>query len=318
MSLPHFYLHDQVIADEPGQEFPLRLAPDDAKHARVLRLAPGEHVAVVDAAQDYFECEIVSFEDQIPVVCVARRFDDGASGPSVVLVQGLAKGDKMETVIRHATELGVSAFVPLACERSIVKLDAKKGAAKAERWRAVAKSAAMQSGQRSMPEVNEPMALAEACSLVKNATAVLVCWEEAPQTASLSDAISNGLARNGMLAGDARIAVVVGPEGGLTQREVDALLECNPSAALVTLGPSILRTETAGIVAPALVLYELRRMADARRRGLEDARPAAFDLDLDAEGDSRASGPTMPIADALGEGVRKGSGFARLPRKGLA
>ena len=248
MSLQHFYLHDQVLADEGAPSFPLRLSPDDAKHARVLRLAPGEHIAVVDAAQDYFECEIAAFDDAIPVVRIAQRLDD-EERPLVMLVQGLAKGDKMETVIRHATELGVSAFVPMACERSIVRLDAKKAAARTQRWRAIAKSAAMQSGQRACPEVGEPMALADVCAFLAHATAVLVCWEEAPL--------------------DARIAVVVGPEGGLSRSEADALLACNPRASLVSLGSSILRTETAGIVAPALVLHELGRMMHDAREAQE-------------------------------------------------
>ncbi|WP_080797329.1 RsmE family RNA methyltransferase [Arabiibacter massiliensis] len=254
MSLPHFYLDDQVLADEPGEVFSLRLSAGDAKHARVLRLAPGEHVAVVDAGRDYFECEVVSFDGMLPDVRIAQRLERAAARPSVVLVQGLAKGDKMETVIRHATELGVAEFLPLSCERSVVRLDAKKGVAKAERWRAIAKSAAMQSGQPAIPEVREPMALARACGLLADADAVLVCWEEAPGTARIEDALEGS-------PPDARVAVVVGPEGGLAAREVDALLACNPRASLVTLGPSILRTETAGIVAPALVLYELRRAA---------------------------------------------------------
>lgn len=261
MSLPHFYLDDQVLACEEDAVFPLRLALGDVKHARVLRLAPGEHIAVVDAVQDYFECELAAFDGEVPLVRIAQRLDGDVRRPAVLLVQGLAKGDKMETVIRHATELGVAGFMPLACERSIVKLDARKAAARAERWRAIAKSAAMQSGQRSVPEVAEPLALDEACRALANATAVLVCWEEAPGTARLDEALSRSLAELFLPPEDARVAVVVGPEGGLAQREVDALLACNPRASLVTLGPSILRTETAGIVAPALVLYELERMA---------------------------------------------------------
>ncbi|RDB62329.1 RNA methyltransferase [Gordonibacter sp. 28C] len=261
MSLPHFYLEDQVLADEADGVFPLRLSPGDAKHARVLRLAPGEHVAVVDAVRDYFECEVVDFSDAMPLVRIAQRLDDEGGRPTVVLVQGLAKGDKMDAVVRHATELGVAGFVPLACERSIVKLDAKKAAARAERWRAVAKSAAMQSGQRAVPEVAEPTTVEGACGLLANATALLVCWEEAPRTAHIDEAIAQGLMRAGAAPEDARIAVVVGPEGGLAEREVEALLGCNPRSSLVTLGPSILRTETAGVVAPTLVLYELARMA---------------------------------------------------------
>ena len=264
MSLQHFYLEEQVLADEADEVFALRLAADDVKHARVLRLAPGEHIAVVDAAQDYFACEVVAFNDAFPMVRRAQRLER-VVGPAVMLVQGLAKGDKMETVIRHATELGVSSFLPLACERSIVRLDARKAAAKVERWRTIAKSAAMQSGQPAVPDVREPCALAQACAQLAGASAVLVCWEEAPGTAHLDEALERVLEKGALLE-DACVAVVVGPEGGLTEREVDALLACNPRTSLVSLGPSILRTETAGIVAPALVLYELKRRARAGER----------------------------------------------------
>lgn len=258
MSLPRFFLEDQVLADEAEGVFPLRLADDDAKHARVLRLKPGEHIAVVDASLDYFECEIASFDDAVPLVRITRHGDAPEGRPTVVLVQGLAKGDKMETIIRHATELGVSAFVPVAFKRSVLKLDAKRAASKTARWRAVAKSAAMQSGQPFVAEVHDVCTVGEACQLLADATAVLVCWEEAPSAACLPDALSRALAACACPdPADARIAVVVGPEGGIADDEVERLLACNPRSSLVTLGPSILRTETAGVVAPALVLYEL-------------------------------------------------------------
>lgn len=263
MSLPRFFLDNQVLAAETEAVFPLRLAADDAKHARVLRLTAGEHIAVIDADSDYFECEIVDFTDGLPLVSIARHEEALDAGPQVILLQGLAKGDKMETVIRHATEVGVAAFVPVSCARSIVKLDGKKAAARAERWRAIAKSAAMQSGQPRVPEVAEPVSVAEAAAILGEATAVLVCWEEAPGTASLREAVQDALAATRTPAEDARIAVIVGPEGGLTEEEVRCFLGCNARARLVTLGPSILRTETAGIVAPALVLYELGGMGNA-------------------------------------------------------
>lgn len=257
MALPHFFLTDQVIAEEPNEVFVLRLASDDAKHARVLRLAAGEHIAVIDSAKDYFECEIVSFDEGDLRVKRARRIEDECNLPNVVLVQGIAKGEKMDLIIRHATELGVKGFIPFACERSIVKLDAKKAAARVNRWSTIAKSAAMQSAQRAIPEVSLPYLLKDLVEFLKSATAVLICWEEAPQVATLSAALSHSFEQCGIThPSDARIAVVVGPEGGLTQNEVDALLSCNPCSYLVSLGPSILRTETAGIVAPALVLYE--------------------------------------------------------------
>lgn len=257
MSLPHFFLDEQVLAHEAQAEFPLALSRDDAKHAKVLRLAPGEHVAIIDADQDYFECEIVSFDGPLPQVRIAGHLDAACELAHVCLVQGLAKGDKMETVIRHATELGVAQFMPFSAARSIMKVDAKKAASKTERWQAIAKSAAMQSGQVRLAHVEQPQKLAGVCKQLADFDAVLVCWEEAPGTARLHDALQSALCSSDKPASATRIAVVVGPEGGLASEEVDALLACNPHAALVSLGRSILRTETAGIVAPALVLYEL-------------------------------------------------------------
>ena len=257
MSLQRFFLESQVIAEEAAEEFPLSLSPDDEKHVRVLRLAPGEHIAVVDAASDYFECEIRGFDGATPIVSIAQHLGAPRARARVTLVQGMAKGEKMDDVVRHATELGTSAFRPLLCERSIVKLDAKKTATRMKRWAAIAKSAAMQSGQPRIPQVHEPQAVGEACKELAEATAVLVCWEEAPETACLATALQRALEEAGCTAPEANVAVVVGPEGGLSPREVEALLACNPRSALVSLGPSILRTETAGIVAPALALYEL-------------------------------------------------------------
>ena len=125
MSLPRFFLENQVLAAETEAVFPLRLAADDVKHAKVLRLTAGEHIAVIDGASDYFECEIIDISNGLPLVSIARHEEAPAEGPQVILLQGLAKGDKMETVIRHATEVGVAAFVPLTCRRSVVKLDGK-------------------------------------------------------------------------------------------------------------------------------------------------------------------------------------------------
>lgn len=268
MSLPQFFLDTQVLAHESEEVFPLRLEKDDAKHARVLRLGKGEHIAVVDASKDYFECEIVDFSDVIPLVRISRHVDCVVDEPTVVLVQGLPKADKMEMVIRHATEIGVSAFVPMKCSRSIVKLDDKKASSKLDRWRSIAKSAAMQSGRRFVPEISAPMTIGEVCECLREATAVLICWEEAPQTAKLSEALASGLAACGVdrSPSDARVAVIVGPEGGLSAEEVDALLACNPRSALVSLGSSILRTETAGLIAPGLVIYELGGLGKSSTR----------------------------------------------------
>lgn len=256
MSLQHLYLEDQILSEESADSFELRVSPDDMKHLKVLRVKVGEHVAVVDAAKDYFECEFVDLGTTLPLVRICRHLD-APERPELVLVQGLAKGDKMETIIRHATELGVSAFMPLASSRCVMKLDPKKKGKKLDRWRSIARSAAQQSGQPFVPEILDPMSVSQSAEALRGATAVLVCWEEAPTSKSIREALDRGLGANTMLPADARVAVVVGPEGGLSSDEVGAFLDANPNASLVSLGFSILRTETAGIVAPALVLHEL-------------------------------------------------------------
>ena len=265
MSLQHFYLETQVISTIEDSDFLLDLASEDYKHARVLRLQAPEHIAVIDAAQDYFECEIVSFDQEGLRVRIAQKLTSSAI-PKLVLVQGLAKGEKMDTVFRHATELGVSGFIPFASKRSIVKLDAKKKASRLKRWQTIVKSAAAQSGQSRMPEVVEPVQLADLPSYLSQASCVLVCWEEAFNTKSLRCALESisvhtnqekhAITQPSDMCKDA-VVVVVGPEGGLAEEEVEALLAMNEQASLISLGPSILRTETAGVVAPALVLYEL-------------------------------------------------------------
>ncbi len=255
MSLHRFFLENQVLAQESAEEFALRLSADDLKHARVLRLQVGEHIAVIDAATDYFECEIVSFDDDVRVRIASHEANEEA-GPQVILLQGLAKGDKFDDVVRHATEIGVAAFIPLACERSVVKLDEKKAAARVARWENIAKSAAMQAGLRSIPEIAQPATVGEASDMIGGATCVLVAWEEVSKP-TIKEALQNALEATLTPVEDARVAVVVGPEGGLTQAEVEQLLASNTHSFAVTLGPNILRTETAGLIAPAITIYEL-------------------------------------------------------------
>lgn len=258
MSLPHFFLENQVLSEESVEVFELRLSADDLKHACVMRLKSGEHLAVIDAVSDYFEC-CVETCDKLGLYVRITQHLEAPERPSVLLAQGMAKGDKMDMIIRHATELGIAGFIPLICERSVVKLDQKKTANRMKRWQTIAKSAAMQSGQSRIPELVEPCSLQDLMPCIQGATAVLICWEEAPLTKTISQALLSAKRTLRQDARDARIVVIVGPEGGLSEHEVASLLESHDRASLVSLGPSILRTETAGIVAPALVLYELER-----------------------------------------------------------
>lgn len=256
MALHHFFVDNQVLGTIDDATFALRLDADDLKHARVLRLEAGEHIAVIDAAQDYFECEVVGLTPHGLEVRIAQRYAVDDTGPVVGLVQGIAKGPKMDQIVRQTTELGIRGFIPFESERSLVRLEQKTGLIRMARWRQIAKSAAMQSGRTQIPEIAGPMGLKEVCSFIASASAVVICWEEA-RSGSIRAVLERALAALNIEALDARVAVVVGPEGGLSEGEVASLLEANPRAGVVSLGPSILRTETAGVVASALVLHEL-------------------------------------------------------------
>ncbi len=276
MSLQTFFLESQVVADEAGETFELGLSEDDLRHFGVLRLRAGEHIAVVDASGDYFECEIASVGAGRPAVRVSGRRGRSALASEVVLFQGIPKLDKMDEIVRHATEVGASGFVPVAFRRCVPKLDAQKADKKRGRWQAIAKSAAMQSGRRSIPFVSAPTSLTEAFGMLAGFDRVVVFWEDADASAPGAEARAAGGALRSAIplrsivgeGAPARVAVVVGPEGGISPDEADALLASNAGASAASLGEDILRTETAGVVGCALVVYELGGLGGGgERRG---------------------------------------------------
>ena len=246
----HFLLERQVLALEAREAFPLQVA--DA-----AGLAPGELVAVVDAARDYFVCGVVAADGPEPMVRIAQRHGAGAGAgvPRVVLVTGVLADGKSDEVVRAATELGVCELVPLLCSRSASSALAQADEV-AARWRGIAADAALHAGLRA-PEVTRPCNVEDACALLGEAAGVLLCWEEAPSHASLAAAAQR--ARRLLAQGGERafVAVVVGPEGGFDQAEIEAMLDSNPHASLVTLGPTVLRAQTAAVLATTLTLYEL-------------------------------------------------------------
>lgn len=265
MSLACFHLEEQVLAHERGAVFALRLGEDDLRRLRALDVAPGGRIAVLDAERDYFVCELRSLGEEGPVVSIAQRTAAPAAAPKVLLAQGLAKGDRMDEVASRAAELGVGVFAPFACARSAAGRAGEEAHGAVQRWRALAQRTARQAGRPDAPQVYELCGVDALCGRLSQAQAVLVCWEEAAQTAALAEALAGARADAGP------VAVVVGPEGGLEPREVDALLACNPRARLVSLGPSVLRTETAGVLAAALVLYELGCLGPRGRGGSTSA-----------------------------------------------
>lgn len=208
------------------------LEPADARHARlVLRMRSDDPIVVVCDGSAWDARLIEMSGDQTLARIEASRNEKGGELPAFVTVmQALTKGAKFDEIVEKTVELGARRIVPLRCERSYGEADQRK----LERWRRVARAAAMQSRRRFLPTVEAPRDWSETVQLAREQL-VLVAHEDA-LPGSLATALAK--AKNG-----GPFAIAVGPEGGLAQAEVEAAQAAR--CALVSLGPTILRTETA-------------------------------------------------------------------------
>ncbi len=236
---------------------------EESRHiSRVLRLRPGDTVLAADGAgHDYtVRLETVGEVATGTVLGVAPR---AAESPlRLTLVQSVPKGDKMELIVRAATELGVARVVPVLTERTIVALEPARWRERARRWQRVAKEAAKQCGRAVVPPVDVPRPLADVPALDEPAELKLCCWEGAAQAGqgeeqarALGTTLAASLPRS--LPINARVVLLVGPEGGLARGEVEHARA--RGFTVVGVGPRILRTETAG---PAIVAILQSRFGD--------------------------------------------------------
>lgn len=251
MSLPRFFVQ-KPLPDEG--EVALPLDEKELRHMNVRRIEVGEQIAACSAGGKCWKVEVTEIDAEhvcgkpIEVMAVENV-------PNLTLVQGVSKGDRMGSTIRQTTELGIQRIIPFLSERTIVRLAVDERAVKGSRWRRIALSAAKQSGRSILPIVEDPTNLETICEELSDFDRVVICWEEADRTAQ-GQALSVSDALEGMDS-DNKVALIIGPEGGLTRDEVDAFKGLGDFVKVVTLGNLILRTETAGTVATALCMYEL-------------------------------------------------------------
>ncbi len=210
--------------------------------SRVLRVKAGDALEVFDGAGHEFDARVTSLTETHATLQLGAPRQAPAPRP-LTLLQGLPKADKLELVLQKGTELGASGFMPVACERCVVKLDGKEEK-KRERWQRIVEEAARQSGRADVPHVALPRPLMDAVRGLDKDVAVLVLDEE-EQALPLSTAVAPLGARP--------LALVIGPEGGLSRAEVAALKAAG--AIPVTLGRLILRTETAGLAAVSVLRH---------------------------------------------------------------
>ena len=198
----------------------------DVNHIKnVLRMKTGEEFSVSTGEDSKeYRCAIREFlKDSVD--CELRFIkEDNVELPSkIYLFQGLAKGDKMETVIQKAVELGVYEIIPVTMDRCVMKLDEKKISSRIARWQAIAEAAAKQSKRAIIPRVCEPMSFKNAVEIKQGES----------------------------------VGIIIGPEGGISEGEIE--LAGKKGFEAVTLGKRILRTETAGMTVLSILMYHLER-----------------------------------------------------------
>ena len=240
--MPRFFVAAEAIS---GEE--IHITGEDAKHIKtVLRSKVGEELTVSDGAGWDYSCVIAAFEGK-EILCKITGRAKSLSEPKtkITLFQGLPKGDKMELIIQKCVELGVSEIVPVMTKRTVVKLD-KKEEKKIERWQKIAEAAAKQSGRGIIPQIGNVLSFPAAVQKASAAGHGLIPYE-LEQEKGIRDFV-------GQFQGDT-LSIFIGPEGGFDEDEVKMAAEAGIMP--VTLGKRILRTETAGMAAAAILLYEL-------------------------------------------------------------
>ena len=240
----HFFVDPSLIQ---GQD--IYIEGSDYNHIKnVLRMKQGEVISVGDGLTDKeYRCHIEDFTDTHVHCRLDFIKDSGVELPvKVTLFQGLPKSDKMELIIQKCVELGVAEVVPVACSRSIVKLDAKKEKSKIARWNGISEAAAKQSKRAVIPEVKGVMSYKEAIDYAKSLDVNLIPYELAEGFDKTRDLIS------GIKSGQS-VGIFIGPEGGFSEEEVELAREAG--AEPITLGRRILRTETAAMVVLSWLIY---------------------------------------------------------------
>jgi 16S rRNA (uracil1498-N3)-methyltransferase len=207
---------------------------------RVLRLEPGAALVLFNGAGGEYSAKLGATAGKKTRVQVLEHTAVERESPlDVTLMQGVARGERMDLIVQKATELGVTRIVPVLAERSVVKLDPKQKTRKLEHWQAVAVSACEQCGRNRIPGIHEPATLGDAIAALANGSGRWLLAADA--VTSLAAAAGDN--------GGRPIVLLIGPEGGLAENErlfaqANGFLACR-------MGPRVMRTETAGLAALA-------------------------------------------------------------------
>lgn len=248
--MPKFFVKSEQIKDDKI----INIIGEDVKHiSKVLRAKIGDEINICNSDNGYnYLCNILKVEET-NIICNIKEKLDSISEPNVYIhvIQGLPKSDKMEWIIEKGTEIGVSEFTPIRMKYCVCKAEGKDAIKKVERWNKISEVAAKQSGRDYIPKVNPILNFEKVYQIIEKCDIVLVAYEK-EKNISLKHELENIKIKN------PTIGVIIGPEGGISEEEINFLKEKN--AKVITLGPRILRTETAPLVISGNILYALENI----------------------------------------------------------
>ncbi len=242
--MPKFFVEENQI-----QHNTITITGTDVNHIHhVLRLQKDDTIQVTSKQTHItYYCAIQEITAE-HVLCtkIAEQQANHELPFSITIYQGLPKAEKMEWVIQKCTELGVDAFVPTIMQNCVVKLEDKNAQKKRERWQKIAEVAAKQSGRDTIPQVQMPQTVKQLGDQLSEYDACILAYEKEEQV-TLKQALKE-------IGEYTKIAVVIGPEGGLEEKEVQFLRE--KGAKVITLGNRILRTETVALVITSNLIFD--------------------------------------------------------------
>lgn len=241
-------MHRFIVREGLSAGAEVCLSPEEAAHAfKVLRLRAGEEVELTDGEGRLFSAELTDVSREQVMAQVREELDGKEAPVRITLYQGYPKADKLELIVQKLTELGACRIVPVVMERSVAKPDQKDKGKRRERLQRIAQEAAKQCGRGMVPEIEEAITWKQALKRFAEHELTLMPWEDARDTRLKDVRAERPEAKD--------IAIVIGPEGGISAAEAEEARAAG--AACVTLGPRILRTETAALasVAAAMTLW---------------------------------------------------------------
>ncbi|MEE1130847.1 MAG: 16S rRNA (uracil(1498)-N(3))-methyltransferase [Caryophanon sp.] len=241
----------RYFSEQPFENEQATLTGDSAKHiAKVMRMNVGDEIIVVSEGVAHI-CRIANIEQDVTVTQTGRTVASPEMPVRVTIACGLPKGDKLELITQKGTELGMFSLQPFKAERSIVKWDDKKGEKKTERLQKIALEAAEQSHRTHVPLIENPISFKQLVATISQYDVVFIADEEDAKQSERTKFADKLRALTGEAAS---ILCIFGPEGGIARSESEALLAAG--AQTMSLGPRILRAETAPLYALAAISYE--------------------------------------------------------------